>query len=247
MLEQTVTRVSRQQRFYLWMAIAATAVVFGGFAPSYYLRSFLRVAQYPTGAAVSSSLPLLIHIHAVVSTAWLILLLAQTTLVAAGRTDLHRRLGIAGAVVVPLLAVLGAMTAIRGARDGWNPGGPFSDSLGFLVVTLGDIALFSGFIGAGFYYRRQREVHKRLMVLGTLAGLMWPAITRMPYVAPRPLPMFGLLLVLVIAMPVREYLTQRRVHPVSVWGALIIVASFPVRQAIGMTDAWHRLAAWVVR
>ena len=114
-------------------------------------------------------------------------------------------------------------------------------------MTLADILLFSTFIGAGFYYRRQRDVHKRLMILGTLAGLMWPAITRMPYVAPRPFPMFSLLLALVIAMPVRGYLVQRRMHPVSVWGALIIVASFPIRQVIAMTDAWHRFAAWVIR
>ena len=246
MLEQTAACVSRRDVFYLGMAIAATAVVFGGFAPTYYLKSFAAVTQYPGSAPVSPSLPLLIRLHAMVSTTWLVLLLAQTTLVTAGRTDLHRRLGITGTVVAPLLAVLGVMTAIRGARDGWNPGGPFPDSLGFLVVTLGDILLFSSFVAAGFYYRRQRELHKRLMVLGTLAGLMWPAITRMPYVAPRLLPMFGLLFLLVIAMPVRDYLAQRRVHPISIWGSVAIVASFPIRQLIGTSDTWRHFAAWLI-
>jgi hypothetical protein len=247
MFEQTITRVSRERWFYLGMAIAATAVVLVGFGPTYYLRSFIRVSQYPTGAPVSSPLPTLIHIHALVSTTWLLLLMSQTTLVAAGRTDLHRRVGIGGAVVAASLAGLGIMTAIRGARDGWNPGGPFSDSLGFLVMPLGDILLFSSFVAAGFYYRRERDVHKRLMIFGTLAGLMWPAITRMPYVAPRPFRMFGLLLVLVMAVPMRDYVVQRRVHPVSIWSGLIIVASFPIRQVIGMTEAWHRFAAWVIR
>src|SRR6185295_4982580 len=154
---------------------------------------------------VSRSLPLLIHAHAIVSTSWLLLLVVQTTLVAAGRTDVHRRLGVAGVVIATILIVLGLMTAIKGARDGWNPGGPFADSHGFLVVTVGDILLFASFVGAGFLFRHNREAHKRLMILGTLAGLMWPAITRMPYVAPRPPRMFGLLLLLVLAVPVRDY------------------------------------------
>ena len=155
-------------------------------------------------------------------------------------------MGIAGAVIAALLVVLGFMTAIKGARDGWNPGGPFADSRGFLVVTLGDILLFAGFVAAGFFFRRNREAHKRLMILGTLAGLMWPSITRMPYVAPSTPRMFGLLLLLVLAVPVRDYLTSRRVHPVGIWGALVILASFPIRQAIAATAAWRHFAEWLI-
>ena len=55
------------------------------------------------------------------------------------------------------------------------------------------------------------------MLFGTLAGLMWPAITRMPYVAPHPPRMFALLAALVVALPVRDYIVRRRVHPVSIW------------------------------
>lgn len=242
----TLTLAPSRRRFYLGMAIAAAAIVLWGFGPTYYLRSVIRIERYPTGRVVASSVPALIHIHAIVSTAWLVLLLAQTTFVAARRIDLHRRLGIAGAAIAVLLSVLGVMTAIRGAKDGWNPGGPFGDALGFFAVTLGDIALFSGFVALGFYWRRRREAHKRLMVFGTLGGLMWPAITRMPYVAPRPLPMFALLLALVLAMPLRDYLVERRLHPVSVWGSVIIIASFPLRTAIGQSAAWHRLAAWIL-
>jgi len=246
MLAHTVTATRKAEPFYVWMAVAAALVVFGGFAPTYFLRSFAAVATYPSGAAVSRSLPLLIHAHAIVSTSWLLLLVVQTTLVAAGRTDVHRRLGVAGVVIATILIVLGLMTAIKGARDGWNPGGPFADSHGFLVVTVGDILLFASFVGAGFLFRHNREAHKRLMILGTLAGLMWPAITRMPYVAPRPPRMFGLLLLLVLAVPVRDYVTNRRVHPVAVWGPLIILASFPLRQALAATVAWRHFAEWLI-
>src|SRR5215831_14228905 len=170
MVTDTVVATPPRPRFYVWMAVASALVVCAGFAPTYYLSSFAAVARYAPGTPVSKSLPLLIHAHAIVSSSWLVLLVAQTTLVATGRTGIHRRLGIAGAAIAALIVVLGIMTAIRGARDGWNPGGPFADSLGFLVVTLGDISLFATFVGAGFAFRRDREAHKRLMILGTLGG-----------------------------------------------------------------------------
>lgn len=237
---------AKRSRFFLGTAIAAAAVVFAGFAPTYYLRPIGHAARYPSGQLVSSSLPLLIHVHALVSTAWLLLLIAQTSLVAADRVDSHRKLGVAGAGIGVALVVLGVLTGLRGARDGWNPGGPFHDSIGFLAVTLGDVLLFSGFIAAALYHRRRAEIHKRLMLLGTLAGLMWPAITRLPYVAPHPARMFGLLVALVVALPVHDYAARRRLHAVSMWGAIVILISFPLRVAVGNSATWHYLAARII-
>ena len=264
MLEQTAACVSRRDVFYLGMAIAATAVVFGGFAPTYYLKSFAAVTQYPGSAPVSPSLPLLIRLHAMVSTTWLVLLLAQTTLVTAGRTDLHRRLGITGTVVAPLLAVLGVMTAIRGARDGWNPGGPFPDSLGFLVVTLGDILLFSSFVAAGFYYRRQRELHKRLMVLATIS-ILPPATARLffavsvgigPGLRPSggpPRTVESVLMaamvadMLILAAIVYDVRTRGRPHPVYVGGGAIVLAVQLLRGPLSTTQWWYALADSLAR
>jgi multisubunit Na+/H+ antiporter MnhE subunit len=83
------------------------------------------------------------------------------------------------------------------------------------------------------------------MLLGTLAGLMWPAITRMPFVAPHPARMFGLLVALVVALPAHDYLLRRRLHPVSTWGAIMILMSFPLRVAVGNSATWHHLASWI--
>src|SRR5512133_2564136 len=79
-----------------------------------------------------------------------------------------------------------------------------------------------------------------------LAGLMWPAITRMPLIAPNPARMFGLLIALVVALPVRDYLVRRRLHPASTWGAIMILMSFPVRVAIGNSALWHLLASRII-
>jgi len=233
-------------RFFVRIAVVTAAIVFAGFAQSYYLRAVVHVARYPSGATVSASLPRLIQVHALVSTAWLLLMIVQTSLVAAGQVRRHRQVGVAGAALASAVTVLGVLTAVRGVHDGWNPGGPLSDSIGFLAVTLGDILLFSGFVAAGIYSRRQSDVHKRLMVLGTIAGLMWPAITRIPYIAPDPVRMFGLLLALVIALPAHDYITARRVHPVSMWGTLVFLGSFPLRILVGNSLVWHQLVARVI-
>jgi len=57
----------------------------------------------------------------------------------------------------------------------------------------------------------------------------------------------AVLLALLAAAPIRDYLTRRRLNPVSLWGGLAVLASVPVRFAISHTEAWHRVASWLVR
>src|SRR2546425_11924390 len=76
----------RDRRFFMDMAIASVVAVFVGFYPTYYLKAWW-------GTPV---LPPLVHLHGLLITGWIALLIAQTSFVAAGRTDLHRRLGIGG-------------------------------------------------------------------------------------------------------------------------------------------------------
>jgi hypothetical protein len=220
------------------MATAAMLTVFAGFAPTYYFRSL-------TGTA---PLSVLIHAHAVANSAWIVLFLGQATLVATGHTAVHRRLGIFGAVLATLIVVLGIITAVHGARSGWNPSrGAFPDALAFMMVGLRDIVVFAAFVTAGLCFRTRGEVHKRLMLLGTIGGLMWPAIARMPVVAGRLPAMLGLMAVLVIAPPVCDLLARRRLHPIDVWGGLVILASFPLSAAIARTAGWHSFAVWLIR
>ena len=99
---------NRDRRFFTGMAIAAALTVFVGFAPTYYLR----------GLSEARPLSPLVHLHGIVSTAWILLFLTQTSLVAARRTDLHRRLGIAGVVLAVSVLVIGFVTAVTAARNG---------------------------------------------------------------------------------------------------------------------------------
>jgi hypothetical protein len=215
------------------MALAFGLTVFAGFSRTYFLK-----LHYGTPA-----LSALLHIHGVVFSAWVLLFAAQTTLVAARRTDLHRRLGVAGAVLAGMLLVLGTTTAILRVRGGSAPI-PGVSGLAFLAIPMFDMVVFAILAGTGLAFRRRLETHKRLMTLATIA-LMSAPLARLPWVfRAGPPAFFGLTDLFIVAMLVYDLATRRRVHPATVWGGLVLVASQPLRLMISGTAAWTAFAAW---
>jgi len=123
MSHAAVTGKRRDHIFYTGLAVVAAAIVFAGFARTYYLKDLFG----------KPPLPPLLHLHGALFTSWLVLLLSQVTLVAARRTEIHRRLGVAGGVLAALMIVVGTITAIHAAKRGVTPpGGP--PPLVFLVI-----------------------------------------------------------------------------------------------------------------
>lgn len=103
-----------------------------------------------------------------------------------------------------------------------------------MIVGVADIAVFTGLAVAGLAWRRRPDVHKRLMLLATLGGLMWPAITRMPIVAGRFVPMFALLSTLVLAPAIRDLWRGAPTR----WVSLFWVWAFSQRFRCG--SSWAR-------
>jgi hypothetical protein len=215
------------------MALAFVLTVFAGFSRTYFLK-----LHYGTPA-----LSVLLHIHGVVFSSWVLLFAAQTTLVAARRTDLHRRLGVAGAVLAGMLLVLGTTTAILRVRGGSAPI-PGVSGLAFLAIPMFDMVVFGILAATGLAFRRRLETHKRLLTLATIA-LMSAPLARLPWVfRAGPPAFFGLTDLFIVAMLVYDLATRRRVHPATVWGGLLLVASQPLRLMISGTAAWTAFAAW---
>ena len=188
----------------------------------------------------------LLHLHGFVFTSWLVLFVTQTTLVAAHRTDIHRRLGVAGGVIAVLMVLLGVTTALIRANQGATPL-PGVSPLSFLVVPLGDMFVFAILVGAGFYYRRRPDVHKRLMLLATVS-ILAAAIARLPFAIMQagPPAFFGLTDVFVVVCVLYDLITLRRIHRATAVAGLFIVASQPLRLMLGGTHAWLSFAAWLV-
>lgn len=245
-MNQTIAAVADDRRFFAGMALVALVVVLAGFGNSYYFWPLTRATVHPSGQPLAASLAAAVHLHAVAFTAWMLLFVVQVGLVSRDRVRAHRRLGRAMAWLVPALLVTGLVTAIGGARNGWNPGGPFRDALAFLVVGLFDLVVFGVLTGAALAFRRRADLHKRLMLLGTLGGLMWPAITRVPFLAGRFLPMFAVLALLVLTPAIRDFIVGARARWVSLAVGAGVLVLFPARAAVGNSEWWRAFAAWLV-
>ncbi len=219
--------------FYVGMALALAITVAVGFGPTYFVRPLF----HPT------PLPRLAQVHGVLFVSWIVLLLAQTTLVAAHRTDLHRRFGVAGIVLGVAMLPAGALLALESARSGLSPGA--LDPVTFLAVPLGALAMFAAFLAAAIWTRRRPAFHKRLMLLATIS-IVTPAIARLWFVGQRPVIALALTNLFVVAAIVHDVRRDRRVHPVYIWGGLVLLLSGPVRIAIGRTSLWHSFAGWLI-
>jgi hypothetical protein len=231
---------SAERRFYGGMAVAILAVAIVGFAPTYFLRPLLPL---PTPAP--PALTNLVHLHAFLFTAWVALLLIQTRLVAARRIDLHRRLGIIAAGVAIAMVGVGALVALHAVIRGVAPFG--MDPHRFLIVPLVAIMLFAVFIGAGIRARhRNPQAHKRYMLLGSIA-LLPPAIARWALLfGLGPPVVLGVATLFVVPLFAWDWKVLGRIHPVTLWGGLLIAASGPARLLISRTDGWSRISHWLV-
>jgi uncharacterized membrane protein YozB (DUF420 family) len=228
----TRAAVRQPSWFYVGMSVVGLAVLASGFAPTLYLRP----ASLP-------SLPPHVIAHGILFSSWHVLFFVQSVLVASGRVKLHRRLGYFAACIAAVMMLTAPPMAIALASRGL----PQPDPLLNMLVIATDLALFGTFVSAAIYFRRRGETHKRFMLLATTCMLA-PAISRWPIAVRNPAPAILSALAVLLAAPiVYDLLTGRRPHKVSVWGGLAVLASGPIRFAIGSTAAWHALAGWLIR
>src|SRR5690349_14922703 len=189
--------------FYSTIAIALALTAFGGFARTFYGPLLIGGPRQTLSGGPWSPLVLT---HAVFFTAWVLLLLAQTSLIAARRVTVHRRLGIVGALLAAGMVLAGIRTAIASAARGSAP--PGVDPIQFLAVPLFDMVLFSSFVATALVMRRRKEAHKRLMLLAYVS-IIAAATARLPGVqALGPPGFFGLALLFVIAGLAYDFTSQ---------------------------------------
>jgi len=223
--------------FYGGMAIVLAALVFSGFAPTYYMKFFGDGARATVSGGPFTPL---VHLHAALFTGWVLLFIAQTALVASHRLAVHRRLGVAGAMLAAAMILVGTSTAVATAKRGGAPVGV--DPLAFLAIPIFDMILFATFVTTALVLRRNKETHKRLMLLAYISIIV-AAVARLPGVIPLgPLAFFGLGYFLVVVAVIYDLVSRRRVHKAYLWGGALMVASVPLRLAISGTGVWHAFA-----
>jgi hypothetical protein len=248
-LVQPQLRFDVERRFYLGMSAAILITVFIGFAPTYFLLPWMQGVTV-RGQAPGAGLTPLVHLHAILFSSWVILFGVQAGLITGKRYDVHRALGGAALFLAISVLVIGVWTSVYSARLGNTPPG-WANKEAFLPVPLIGMALFAGFVTAGFLWRRRSDFHKRLMLLGTIAMLV-PALARIMRMTDWPLlppGVWGALIVLNVylaALVIFDLRQIGKVHPVTLFGVGIHLLSWPGRLYVGYAEPWQAFARWLL-
>lgn len=221
----------REHIFYSGIALAFGICVFVGFSRTYYLKGLFGTPH----------LSWLAHLHGAMFTVWTVFFLCQVALVAAGRTDLHRRIGRLGAVVGAGVVMLGIVMTLHSMHARYASGRP--GIAGLLINGFMNLFLFSVFFGAGLLFRRKKEIHKRLMVLAMLS-LIIPAIGRLPI----PFSLIGwVIFAFSLTGVIYDAIVLRRLYLTNVAGVLLINVATPLRFMIADAQGWQRFSEWIAR
>jgi hypothetical protein len=215
------------------MAVAILVAELAGFSRSYRERMTAGVVLNRAD-----------ELHVSLFVGWILLFCAQTMLIATRQARVHRRVGLFAAAWAATMVITAPPLAIGLAKRGFPPGG---DPLAFLLVLLVDLLVFAVFVGAGVFYRRQPETHKRFMLL-SMISLLPPGVSRWAIAIGNPAPVIAGALIVFLAAPlIADRLAGRRLHRVTLWGGIALFASLPVRFAIAQTATWHHIAQWLTR
>lgn len=153
--------------FYFWMVVLMAFFVFGGFGMTYW---------YPLAAGTFRPAPPVVHLHGLTYFSWMVLLVAQATLVNVRNVALHRSLGMFGIALAMAVIIMGALITILGASRS-SGAAAHGIYLGITAVT-GFALLFT----LAMRNTRKPEIHKRLVLLAMLP-LLPPGIHRL-YMVP---------------------------------------------------------------
>jgi hypothetical protein len=226
--------------FFPGMALAMAAVVFTGFAPSWFLRGYIQPS-----IPLAPLSPLMVA-HGTAFTLWVLLFITQTSLVAANRRDIHRKLGLWGLGLAIAMLILGWMAAVTSLRSGVTPL-PSIPPAAFFAVPVGSLVTFAPLVILGILNRKRADHHKRYMLM-TMVAVLIPAAARifMGSSVPPILAAFAVGDIFVLALFAYDLVQRRAVHRATWIGSAILVALQPARLVIGQTPWWQAFANWFV-
>ena len=226
------------RRLFLAAAIIFPIVVLAGFGRTYYFKPLL-------GSPPLSSY--LVHLHGLIMSAWVIFFVTQVWLIRTKKAKVHMNLGMIGIALAILIDVVGFFTGAAAAKYGSPSTPPGIPRLAFLIVPFTDLIIFSILFAGAIYYRKDLATHKRLMLL-TVVNFLPPALGRLPIPGLQelgPVVFFGVPTILALGLVAFDTWRNRKLNVVFLFGAIILIASFPLRLIISGTDAWMNFAAWI--
>ena len=241
-----IARERMERVFYLLAGCLMLVVVAMGF------QKFYLHGRASSGGPVTQQIVVLVFLHGVAMSAWIIAFVVQSSLIVRGKRGLHMSLGIVGAVLAGVLVIVGVTTAIASVH--YNPEGykELWSARRFLSFMLTNIFGFGILAAVGLKYRRRAEIHRPMMLLATLfvagpAGFFRIAFISGPIMstihtifAPWvPMLILGLFLLLI------KWLMTRRWDQYLAVGFAGILAACVLQFFAANSAWWYRVAGWV--
>jgi hypothetical protein len=202
-------RVILDKYFYFAMALLIAFFVVTGF--SYTVNDNLFHPIHPSIAR-----PPILYVHGALFIAWVAFFVFQTSLVRSRNVQLHRRTGWLGLGLGIAMIIVGVATAIimrkyRMAHD-------HTETPAFLSIPFNDLSEFAVALALGITWRKNREFHRRLMLLATIA-LTAAAFARLPLpMMNNPWYWYSFTDALLLTCVLRDLWLTRRVHSVFLYG-----------------------------
>ncbi len=139
--------------FLVFLALCWLGVLMG-FAPAAELRRTGH-ADYPA--------PLVLEIHAVAFSSWMILLTAQILLIRARRPLVHMRLGMISIALIPLMTVTALLSEVYSQNFRFKE----PNEQAFFAIAIYYVIAFPILATLAIFARKNPGAHKRLILLAT--------------------------------------------------------------------------------
>lgn len=241
---------------FVFMAAWFIVIVLIGFIPDAVMK--VQMVQ----AGKRPPFPGILHVHAVLMGSFLLLLLAQTMLMATGRSALHKQLGILGMVLAVGLVGVGVALAPTMYYQTWNSlqaappaARPQLQQLvsireNILLLQIAAGILFGLFITMAFSARKANSgFHKRMIFLATAIPLA-ASIDRMwwlPNTFPgSPIGTDAYILLAMAPLFAWDVIRNKRVHEAyMVWAAIYLPTALMINH-LWDTPWWHATARLIM-
>lgn len=149
----------RNLGYFLLLLLPLT---FFGFYKTYFV-------QFPN---FEDNITLFIHLHALIASIWILLLIVQPLLIINRKNKLHRKIGKLSYIIFPMLILSFVPQMIRIVH---------SDTPQFLFFPLADSVLLVMFYALAMFHRRNAPKHMRF-IIGTATVFLGPTLGRIgPY------------------------------------------------------------------
>ncbi len=205
--------MDRTYKYLGYFLLLLIPLIFAGFYKSYF-------QPFPDFGA---NFDIYLHLHSIIATLWVVILIAQPFLIANKKVAWHRQIGKLSYFVFPLLILSFVPRIIKTYNAGDYP---------FLFFPIGDGILLILFYSLAIYYKKKTAKHMRYMIASALV-LLGPTVGR---IGPHQFGwselltqnvQYGIIYSILIILVLYDFKNKRKFQPY-----IIVIAVFFIHQIV---------------